>query len=300
MNSQRKMSLARWTAVSSGILIAVCSVYLTVSYFQATRQEAADKVVLKAMEEAVQYDFAISLVLTAEREFQTNRSLDRSKSDDVAAALLMFAAIVFLSSMNWKLSMQPSGVLSFEALKRFREGSGTSPLLSEEPLWNIETSEVPEIDLSFIEEIVVKEGRDADAAIPILRSVQHHYGYLPDEALKRVCELTEITPAQIAGTSTFYSQFRRSPAGKHLVKICHGTACHVSGAVQVTEELERYLAIPKGQDTDPSRTYTLEKVACLGCCSLAPAMMVDDHTVGRLTPAGACHALHTSTKEKSA
>lgn len=300
MNSQRKKSLARWTAVSSGILVGACALYLTVSYFKATRQEAEDKVVLKAMEAAVQYDFAISLVLTAEREFQTNRSLERSKNDDLAAWLLTITAIAFLASMNWKLSMETSPALSFDSLKRFREGSGTSPLSTEEPLWNIETTEVPEIDLSFIEQIVEQEGRDADAAIPILRAVQHQYGYLPDEALKRVCELTEITPAQIAGTSTFYSQFRRSPAGKHLVKICHGTACHVSGAVQVTEELERYLAIPKGEDTDPSRTYTLEKVACLGCCSLAPAMMVDDHTVGRLTPAGACRALHTTTTEKSA
>jgi NADH:ubiquinone oxidoreductase subunit E len=115
---------------------------------------------------------------------------------------------------------------------------------------------------------------------------------LPDEALNRVCELTEITPAQIAGTSSFYAQFRRSPAGKHIVKICHGTACHVTGATQVSEELRRHLEISPDADTDAERLFTLDNVACLGCCSLAPVIMIDEQTFGRLTPSSACQALH--------
>jgi NADH:ubiquinone oxidoreductase subunit E len=79
-----------------------------------------------------------------------------------------------------------------------------------------------------------------------LQAIQQHYRYLPDEALRRLCEITEITPAQVAGTSSFYRQFWRSPVGKHIVKVCHGTACHVAGR-QVTDEL-RHLAIPDGSD----------------------------------------------------
>ena len=85
-----------------------------------------------------------------------------------------------------------------------------------------------------------KIGRGKEAAIPLLQAIQNHYRYLPDDALRRLCELTDITPAEIAGTSSFYGQFRRSPVGKHIVRVCHGTACHVSGARQITEELRRY------------------------------------------------------------
>ncbi|MGO9096240.1 MAG: NAD(P)H-dependent oxidoreductase subunit E [Bryobacteraceae bacterium] len=152
-------------------------------------------------------------------------------------------------------------------------------------------TEPPPLDLSFVETAVALHGRGRESAIPLLAAIQTHYRYLPDEALRRLCELTAVTPAQIAGTSSFYGQFRRSPVGEHLVRVCHGTACHVSGARQITEELRRYLAIPDGADTDPSRTFTVGEVACLGCCSLAPVMMVDGRTAGKLTPASARDAL---------
>jgi NADH:ubiquinone oxidoreductase subunit E len=152
-------------------------------------------------------------------------------------------------------------------------------------------------DLSFIDDLVRRFGRGQEHAIPILQAIQGHYRYLPDGALRRVCELTEITPAQIAGTSSFYSQFRRSPVGRHVVRVCHGTACHVAGAEQISEELRRHLDIPPDADTDPERLFTLDKVACLGCCSLAPVMMVGEETAGRLTPATARQALDAVEKK---
>jgi NADH:ubiquinone oxidoreductase subunit E len=152
-------------------------------------------------------------------------------------------------------------------------------------------------DLSFIDEVVARFGRGQEHAIPILQAIQGHYRYLPDEALRRVCELTEITPAQIAGTSSFYAQFRRSPVGRHVVRVCHGTACHVAGAEQITDELRRHLDIPPDGDTDRERLFTLDKVACLGCCSLAPVMMIGEETAGRLTPATARQALDAVEKE---
>jgi NADH:ubiquinone oxidoreductase subunit E len=103
--------------------------------------------------------------------------------------------------------------------------------------------------------------------------------------------LTDITPAEVAGTSSFYGQFRRSPVGEHVVRVCHGTACHVAGARQITEELRRHLGIPEGADTDAARQFTVDEVACLGCCSLAPVLTVDGRTSGRLTPTTACDAL---------
>ena len=83
------------------------------------------------------------------------------------------------------------------------------------------------VDLSFIEQAVSQHGRTPDAVIPLLQAVQDHYGYLPEEALRRICESTQITPAAIGGVSTFYDMFRHQPAGEHIVHVCHGTACHV-------------------------------------------------------------------------
>jgi NADH:ubiquinone oxidoreductase subunit E len=151
-----------------------------------------------------------------------------------------------------------------------------------------------------VDRIVEEEGTSQEAAIQILQAIQAHYRYLPDAALARVCELTEITPVQIAGTSSFYARFRRSQVGRHIVRVCQGTACHVSGSRQIAEELRRHLEIPEGADTDPEKMFTIDEVACLGCCSLAPVLMVDDHTVGKLTPATAGAALDVVTQKELA
>jgi NADH-quinone oxidoreductase subunit F len=141
-----------------------------------------------------------------------------------------------------------------------------------------------DLDLQFVDDAVARLGRGAEAAIPILQALQDHYRYLPEEALRRVCELTEITPAQVAGIGTFYNQFRHRPMGKHLVSICHGTACHVKGSVPVHDALHRHLGITAADDTDPQGLFTVQKVACLGCCTLAPVMQIDGVTYGHMTP----------------
>ncbi|MBL9134226.1 MAG: NAD(P)H-dependent oxidoreductase subunit E [Verrucomicrobiales bacterium] len=139
---------------------------------------------------------------------------------------------------------------------------------------------MPIEDLSFVESTVRRLGRSKDAVIPILQAVQEHYRYLPEPALRRVCELSEITPAQIWGIATFYDQFRHAPVGKHVIHVCHGTACHVTGADRVEEALRRHLGIRPGEDTDPERRFTIEPVACLGCCTLAPVVRLDQVTTG--------------------
>jgi NADH-quinone oxidoreductase subunit F len=136
------------------------------------------------------------------------------------------------------------------------------------------------VDLTYVDEAVERIGRTPDAVIPILQAMQDHYGYLPEEALRRVCAATQITPAAISGVSTFYDMFRHEPSGKHIVQVCHGTACHVGGAERVEDALRRHLRIPEGADTDADRRFTIERVACLGCCTLAPVVRIEEETIG--------------------
>ena len=153
------------------------------------------------------------------------------------------------------------------------------------------------IDLATIDGLIQQKGRGKNATIPLLQAVQTEFGYLPRAALDRICELTEITPAQLAGVSTFYSQFRHTPVGEHLIKVCHGTACHVAGAERITDAVRRHLGIEGDADTDSEELFTVEKVSCLGCCSLAPVMLIDEITYGRLTPDSARRSIDKFLKE---
>ncbi|MFH1268515.1 MAG: NAD(P)H-dependent oxidoreductase subunit E, partial [Planctomycetota bacterium] len=141
-----------------------------------------------------------------------------------------------------------------------------------------------DVDLSFVDRTVEDLGRGREVVIPILQAIQEHYRYLPQEALERVCDLTEITPAAITGVSTFYTQFRHRPVGRHMISVCHGTACHVKGSGLIQDALERRLGLSNGEDTDADGLFTVQKIACLGCCTLAPVIQIDDATYGRLTP----------------
>jgi NADH-quinone oxidoreductase subunit F len=141
----------------------------------------------------------------------------------------------------------------------------------------------PAIDLGFVDEVVARFGGKEEQAIPILQALQVHYRYLPDAVMRRVCEITEIQPATLAGVSTFYSQFRHRPMGRHHVKVCNGTACHIHGAEDIHESLCKHLHIGEGEDTDKDGEFTVEKVFCLGCCTLAPVVQIDDVSFAHLT-----------------
>ncbi|MFZ4549731.1 MAG: NAD(P)H-dependent oxidoreductase subunit E, partial [Bacteroidales bacterium] len=142
----------------------------------------------------------------------------------------------------------------------------------------------PEHIIQIVNQIVAKRGTSVDAAIPILQDIQQEFNYLPEEALKQVCKTTEITPARITGISTFYTQFRHQPAGKHIFRVCTGTACHVKGATRVFDAIARELKLTSGQETDAEGLFTLETVACLGCCTLAPVIKIDEITYGHILP----------------
>jgi len=138
-------------------------------------------------------------------------------------------------------------------------------------------------DWSYVDQCVERIGTTEDKVLPLLQDLQRHYGYLPTPALERLCEITEITPAAVAGISTFYDQFRHRPCGEHTVRVCIGTACHVKGAQTVYEGFLRHLNIPSGEDTDSDGLWTIERVACLGCCTLAPAVQIGPVTYGHVT-----------------
>ncbi len=137
------------------------------------------------------------------------------------------------------------------------------------------------IDLDIVDEIVANKGAGPEAAIPILQGIQSTFRYLPMEALERVCATTGISSTELYGVATFYAQFRMTPVGEHILKVCHGTACHVGGAPNITEALCDELRVPPGGTTADMK-FTVDRVACVGCCSLAPVVMVDDSTFGRL------------------
>jgi NADH:ubiquinone oxidoreductase subunit F (NADH-binding)/NADH:ubiquinone oxidoreductase subunit E len=136
----------------------------------------------------------------------------------------------------------------------------------------------------FVDSVLDRIGREPDKVIPVLQSIQEKYNYLPEDALRRLAATSEITASSIYGIATFYSQFRLKPIGKHLIKVCIGTACHVKGAMLVYDAFRRHMKLPEGEDTDTERLFTLEKIACLGCCTLAPVVQIDDKTYGHVEP----------------
>lgn len=141
----------------------------------------------------------------------------------------------------------------------------------------------PACDLAKAIAAVERTGASREVCIKLLQEIQAAYGYLPAEALQYVTEHTAISRRQIYGVATFYDQFRFTPVGRHLIRVCHGTACHVNGANRISQVVQDILQI-RNKETTADGLFTLETVACLGCCSLAPVMMIDDTTYGRLTP----------------
>jgi NADH:ubiquinone oxidoreductase subunit E len=318
--AEEQARVARRIVVASGAVLVLSTVVLVGDYAVSVWREAGQTARIVEMEGQTKEDAEMAALLHEERKGHTDGTLARETRGRALAWVLLLAGAVFVGGGKWAASLRPERHPSLEELVavRFGEvagagGQGAGPAgtgVREQEAGEQRSGSAGEgtgggqgyvapetIDLAFVDDLIGRFGRDKESAIPILQGIQEHYRYLPDEALRRVCETTEITPAQIAGTSSFYSQFRRSPVGRHVVKVCHGTACHVAGAEQITEELRRHLDIPPGEDTDARRLFTLDKVACVGCCSLAPVMMIEEDTAGRLTPTSARQVLDAVEKK---
>lgn len=279
-------------AMISGLLVLLGVTFLGIDYAIARVRGAADTKLVESLQEKVREDAKIAPRLEAEQKRIAAGVLARKNRVEWISWALLAAFAAFVASASRLVQPAPAP----EMPERLVQIAGARPGGS----GRTKAAAPEEIDLTAVDEIVRREGTSEEAVIPILQAIQAHYRYLPDAAMTRVSELTGIAPSLLAGTSSFYSRFRSKPVGAHIVRVCHGTACHVAGARQITDEIRRELGLKDGEDTDASRTFTVEEVACLGCCSLAPVLMVDEHTAGRLTPATACSALEAAQEKETA
>lgn len=153
-------------------------------------------------------------------------------------------------------------------------------------------------DMNPLNEILEKYAGEKGALIPMLQAAQSAYGYIDKEIMKGLAKGAGYQLSQLYGVATFYTQFRLKPIGKHLIRVCHGTACHVAGAELLTSEISNNLGIEDGETTE-DRRFTLETVVCVGACSLAPIVMVDEDTHGRLKPTSIKKILKKYSKDSA-
>ena len=140
-----------------------------------------------------------------------------------------------------------------------------------------------QIDLTPLDPVLDAAQNGSSNLIAILQKTQELYGYLPMDAIYYIAQMTGCSPAKVLGVACLFAQFRLQPVGKHLIMLCKGTACHVNGADRMEKAISEYLGIHDGETT-PDGLFTLKQVACLGCCSLSPVMMIGDEAYGSLTP----------------
>ena len=138
-------------------------------------------------------------------------------------------------------------------------------------------------DLSLMNDIIEKYRKIPGSLITVLQNAQECYGYLPQDVIRHISKEMNIPPATVFGVATFYTQFRFKPVGKYLILLCQGTACHVNGSRHIEQAINDELGIYDGETTEDG-LFTLKNVACLGCCSLSPVMMINENTYGTLTP----------------
>ena len=136
---------------------------------------------------------------------------------------------------------------------------------------------------AVVDEVCAHYDRDRQNLIPILQDTQDRLGYLSEEAIGRISEFLGLSENESCGVATFFTQFRFNPPGKHCIKVCQGTACHVRGGGLIREVVTRKLGIVPGETT-PDGQFSLERVACVGSCALAPVVVMDDKVYGRMTP----------------
>jgi len=135
-----------------------------------------------------------------------------------------------------------------------------------------------------IVEIIERNGRDPARLIPVLHQVQEFYRYLPEEILTFIATSLMLPPSHVYGVATFYAHFTLIPKGKHMCKLCDGTACHVRGSMAILDAMHKELQLSATKDTTDDMFFTVGTVSCIGACGLAPALVIDDKTYGNVTP----------------
>ncbi|MDO8836769.1 MAG: NAD(P)H-dependent oxidoreductase subunit E, partial [Vicinamibacterales bacterium] len=272
------MSRARWVAharswlgIVAAAVVVASAVWLVSEYLYALRITPVEQAIIAELKEQARTDAAIPRLITAEFERQHLRIVRRREAYRFGALALLIAAGVLVAWFRWLRPADgawvgvPAAVVRVLAAPRDGprlvapppragdmgpEGSG-KPLIAL-PLRTTAPAGTQALDLGAIETILQATGTRRDAILPVLQAIQARYRFLPEAALRRVCEASDIGPAQLAGVASFYGQFRLTPTGEHIIRVCEGTACHVSGAVDVRTELRRCLGMSDGADTDPT------------------------------------------------
>jgi NADH:ubiquinone oxidoreductase subunit E len=268
-------TVALLLTIATGVATLVTAGWLTVDALAAHRRAAAHAARVETLRQDGQHDASLAAVLHEEYETETLAALARDERSRTLAWTLLTAAAAFLLSAGRLIAASSPAIPT-------KPGVVTLPVIQPVAAAPAAQPASDGIHLAPVDQIIAHTGTDRTAVIPILQAVQAHYRYLPAAALRHICQHTDITPAQLTGVATFYPQFRHTPVGEHVIKVCHGTACHVAGAARITDELRRGLGIAPDADTDAHRKYTLEPVACMGCCTLAPVLQVDGTTHGHL------------------
>ncbi|MEW6745073.1 MAG: NAD(P)H-dependent oxidoreductase subunit E [Planctomycetota bacterium] len=285
--------IARWAWIAAAIAASACAGVLVVDHVRRVRAEPGEKVLLAELQERAAHDSTQIKVLEEEWDRLAEAALARKSRTDFVANALVVSVVAFLLAAKWSRALGQKRLPRREKIVAERARTPNGRLRSRanrrDAAREVTEKKSPSIeplqpDLAFVDDTIRRLGRGPEAVIPILQAVQAHERYLDLETLQYICRETRITPARITGVASFYKCFRRTPVGEHVIKVCHGTACHVAGAVTISEEIRRELGLGPGEDTDPERLFTVQPVACLGCCTLAPVMQVDGTTYGHLAP----------------
>lgn len=154
------------------------------------------------------------------------------------------------------------------------------------------------LNFTYAREVLDKYGRNPNKLIPILQDIQAEYKYLPEEIMSFVSSGLGVSPSSVYGVATFYTHFTLEPKGKHVIKVCDGTACHVKKSEGILNALEKELGLNKENKTTKDMMFTLETVACLGACGLAPVVVIDEKVHGLMTPESTLALLESIKKEE--
>ena len=147
----------------------------------------------------------------------------------------------------------------------------------------VEQKPITEADLARIETIIAEYQNQRWALLPLLERIQQEFGFIPPTSIDLIAKGLGLFPAQVQGVISFYAQLYTTPRGKNIVRVCRGTACHVRGGKTILKLVKRHLGIEEGEIT-PDFEYSLETVACIGCCALAPNIVINRHIYGRMNP----------------
>jgi NADH:ubiquinone oxidoreductase subunit F (NADH-binding)/NADH:ubiquinone oxidoreductase subunit E/Pyruvate/2-oxoacid:ferredoxin oxidoreductase delta subunit/(2Fe-2S) ferredoxin len=301
-----------WLGLAAAAVALASAVWLVSEYVYARYVTPIETVRVAELREKAKTDAEVQKILKPEWDRQHEELVRRRNAYRYGGLALLVAVGVFFAWMRWLrppegqwLGVPPRLVRTLgkardrpapAAVSMACAGGDATPSpgppgIDLSPLLRHHRAEDRAVEPGAIDAILLSAGTRRDSLLPVLQAVQARYRYLPDAALRRVCEASAITPAQAAGVATFYGQFRLTPAGAHIIRVCEGTACHVAGAVEVRTELRRCLGMTDGGDTDPTGTFTVERVACIGSCSLAPVITIDDQIYGHLTALSVSGAL---------